>query len=208
MNRKQIFFTSDWHIGHENVIKFSNRPYANVEEMHKVLIRNFNKQVPTTGVTYFLGDIGVSSTAAAKAVLDQLNGLKILISGNHDKRVYAMYNAGFDVVLQKAHIIITGELVSMTHCPMLGKYREDTTNMKGGTPGDPWHGASKERYDIFTLEEHEGFHLHGHIHSPNKGRSKKIENKQFDVGIDANNYRPVHISEIESFIAKVKQNDK
>ena len=87
--RKQIFFTSDWHIGHENCLKFDNRPFRDLAHMHSELIKNFNKQVPKDGLTYFLGDIFLGSSEEAKTVLSQLNGTKILIVGNHDKKYEA-----------------------------------------------------------------------------------------------------------------------
>ena len=41
MNKlKQIFFTSDWHMGHANSIKFDNRPFKDLDDMHKSIIRN------------------------------------------------------------------------------------------------------------------------------------------------------------------------
>jgi len=48
--------------------------------------------------------------------------------------------------------------------------------------------------------------LHGHIHSnPTNGKLKiDATNRQYDVGVPANNYRPVSISTIESWISKVK----
>ena len=87
MARKQIFFTSDWHLGHENVINFSKRPYKTLDEMHWALVTNFNKQVPLDGLTYFLGDISFLNADRSKELIGLLNGTKILILGNHDRGV-------------------------------------------------------------------------------------------------------------------------
>jgi calcineurin-like phosphoesterase family protein len=201
LKRKPTFFTSDWHINHANSIKFDNRPFKNTEEMHKSLITNFNKLVPENGITYFLGDVATGPTEIVYDVISQLNGIKVCIVGNHDKNYTAMYNCGFDVVLHNATIKIAGQLVTMSHCPLLGVFREDTFGMLGATKGENWHGEWKNT--DFSVENKGQFHLSGHIHSPNGGKSKRILNRQFDIGVPANRYRPVHIGEIESWITKI-----
>ena len=71
-----------------------------------------------------------------------------------------------------------------------------------------WHGEDKQFDKGFSLPDFGQFHLHGHIHSPNvddidgKPKSQKILGKQYDVGVDANKYKPVSISVIESWVAK------
>lgn len=40
-----IYFTADTHFGHVNVIKMSNRPFADINEMNKTLITNWNSFV-------------------------------------------------------------------------------------------------------------------------------------------------------------------
>jgi calcineurin-like phosphoesterase family protein len=204
-NRKSIFFTSDWHIGHANSLVFDNRPFKDLDQMHRSLIKNYNAQVPPDGLCYFLGDIGVSSTELCKDIMSQLNGTKVIVLGNHDKPMNSMYNAGFDVVLYEATIYVQGERVTMTHCPLRGLFREDIEGMRGVTEYANWHGEKKQIQ--FSIEDQGQFHLHGHIHSPNKGRSQKILKRQMDVGCVANKYRPVSISEIESWIVRTKKEE-
>ena len=206
MTRKQIFFTSDWHIGHGNCLKFDNRPFSCLDEMHEALISNYNKQVPKDGICYFLGDILTSTNEVCKPIIDRLNGFKVLVRGNHDKGMDACYNAGFDLVVNTASITIANELVTLTHCPLRGLFREDTTLMKGRVEGENWHGES--RHPDFSIDDFGQFHLHGHIHSPNGGKSTKILGRQFDVGLPANDYRPVHIGNIDSWIQKTKWLEK
>lgn len=204
--RKPIFFTSDLHIGHANCIIFDKRPFKDLEHMHLELIRRFNNTVPSNGVTYFLGDVVTHSVELTKSVISQMNGTKVLVVGNHDKAYNSCYNAGFDVVINNAMIIIQNEKVTMSHCPLRGVFREDTTGMSGSTSGENWHG--EVRNGRYTLDDLGQFHLHGHIHSPNGGKSTKILGRQYDVGLPANNYTPVHIKRIESWIMKTLQDEK
>ena len=53
----KIFFTSDLHFGHKNIIRFDNRPFSTVEEMDEALIRNWNAKVSDEDTVYVLGDI-------------------------------------------------------------------------------------------------------------------------------------------------------
>jgi calcineurin-like phosphoesterase family protein len=76
-----IYFTSDLHLGHSNVIKYSNRPFASVEEMDEELIRCFNSVVKKGDMVYDLGDTYFKSP---KLYEGRLNGTIIRIKGSHD----------------------------------------------------------------------------------------------------------------------------
>ena len=52
------FFTSDTHFGHANVIKFDNRPFANIEEHDEELVRRWNAVVKPGDVVCHLGHVG------------------------------------------------------------------------------------------------------------------------------------------------------
>lgn len=206
--KKKLFFTADFHVGHENCLKFDNRPFSSLDEMHEALIKNFNYYVPKNGVTYFLGDMGLCSNGLLKSVIDRLNGTKVLIRGNHDGKQDSMYNAGFDVVIDKAQITIGKDIITMSHCPLQGVPREDTTGMRGSDGTENWHGENRHK-DKYSFPDFGQFHLHGHIHS-RKGRkeSKTIDDRQMDVGVPAWNYRPVRLAEVQSWIARYKEENK
>ncbi len=165
MSNKPIFFTSDLHLGHSNCIPLDGRPFRDLDHMHSELVRRFNNNVPSNGLTYFLGDVVTHSTEMSKRVID------------------------------------SNERVTMSHCPLLGCFREDTSEMSRSVPGELWHGET--RHMRYSFKDDGQFHLHGHIHSPNGGKSTKILGNQYDVGVVANNYTPVNITHIESWIDKV-----
>lgn len=82
----KVFFTADTHFGHENVIRFDNRPFDSVEEMDKELINRWNAKVGRGDIVYVLGDmIWKSATNEAENLIKTLNGKIILIRGNHDR---------------------------------------------------------------------------------------------------------------------------
>lgn len=200
MKSKPMFFTSDWHIGHKNVLAFSKRPFRDLDHMASVLVNNYNATVPADGVCYFLGDMGLCDKTTIQDVVSKLQGTKVLILGNHDKGMSAMYDRGFDVVLNGATIWLANRKITLAHCPLMGVYREDTTGMKGGEPGENWHGEMRRKSLPFTATDEGQYHLSGHIHSPNSGKSTKTLHRQYDVGVDANLYRPVSIKQIEGWI--------
>ena len=51
----KVFFTSDLHFGHENAIRFDNRPFKTVEEMDEELIRRWNAKVGKGDLVYVFG---------------------------------------------------------------------------------------------------------------------------------------------------------
>lgn len=183
---------------------FDKRPFENLNHMHKVLINNFNSCVTKGSVTYFLGDMAWN-LLILQEVLTQLNGTKILVIGNHDKSMQAMYDCGFDAVVQSVSMVIANELVTMSHYPLLGVRREPT-DMFPGQENCNWHGEHKHRK--LAVQGMGQFHLHGHIHSgPHTEHKMRILDRQMDVGVVANQYRPVSISAVEGWIAKTKKKE-
>lgn len=80
-----IYFTSDLHLGHANVIRHCDRPFSSTEEMDEVLIRNWNSRVTNNDTVYILGDLMFRNQKPPEEYLRQLKGKKHLIIGNHDR---------------------------------------------------------------------------------------------------------------------------
>lgn len=55
----EIYFTSDLHLGHDNIIRFCNRPFSSVEEMNDRIIQNYNSIVHKNDLVYILGDFNL-----------------------------------------------------------------------------------------------------------------------------------------------------
>ena len=54
-----IFVTSDPHFYHDNIIKYCNRPFSNVDEMNLTLIRNWNSKVTPEDDVYVIGGASI-----------------------------------------------------------------------------------------------------------------------------------------------------
>lgn len=80
---KKIYFSSDWHLDHANVIKYDSRPFQNVNEMNETLIRNYNSIVKPQDDFYFLGDF-CFNPKHTDYFLSRLQGNLFFIRGNHD----------------------------------------------------------------------------------------------------------------------------
>jgi calcineurin-like phosphoesterase family protein len=213
-DRKPIFFTSDWHCFHDKALQYDERPFKDMTHMIESLITRFNATVPENGVCYFLGDIG-NKPAEIKKVIDRLNGTKVLVMGNHDKGMEAMYNAGFDVVVYGLVLYHAEQRITVSHCPLLDTYREDCSKMtryEGMSSKDIpfWHGNQNPKHRALSFKNEGQFHISGHIHSrPGSDKSKRILGRQFDVGVCGNNYTPVSWPQIQSWVDKtIKEESK
>lgn len=127
------FVTSDHHFYHENIIKYTGRPFAGVEEMHEVMIRCWNEVVGPDDEVWHLGDFCMSGHLDdMRRILEQLNGEKILIIGNHDTYKKAEYlSAGFKEVY--AHPIIIHKVLILSHEPLTMSEDMPYYNLHGHT---------------------------------------------------------------------------
>lgn len=81
---KKVYFWSDHHFYHKNIIEYSNRPFNTMDEMISTMIKNYNSIVNDEDLVIFGGDIAFASDSITKGIINVLKGRKLLIYGNHD----------------------------------------------------------------------------------------------------------------------------
>lgn len=190
-----MFFYSDPHFGHKRVIELCNRPYADTDAMEADFIRRYNAKVGPNDTVIWCGDCFFCSREKAKEIMAKLNGKKILVRGNHDQSPSRMLTYGFDFVCEFLCLKIAGKMVKVCHYPY-------GPGLKGRIR------AIWKKFDLRYLERRpkrvKGQYLiHGHTHS-----AKRQDGTAIHVGLDAWNYNPVPITEIESIIMKIENNGR
>lgn len=128
------FYIADLHLFHENVLKnerFHERPFETLEEMHKVIVDNWNEVVTNGDMVYLLGDVAHKGNPLEIAsLLAHLKGQIVLIKGNHDKIQDQRLKKQFVEVLDYKEVVdnIDGKAVSviLSHYPIFswkGQFR-------------------------------------------------------------------------------------
>lgn len=177
-------FFSDPHWYHARIIELSQRPFVNVEEMNEVLVSNYNDCIDQNDTVIWLGDAFFTNVEKATKIMQRLNGHKILISGNHDRGAGSMINQGFLLVMDECVMQIAGKICRLSHYP----YKNNVMS----------NNKIEERYLDRRPNKIKGeLLLHGHTHS-----KKKINGTMIHCGVDAWNFRPALMSEIEEIIQK------
>lgn len=174
-----IWFTSDPHFGHANVIDYCDRPFASVDHMDAALIKSYHARIGPDDTVWCLGDFSFHKGPRTKSILASLPGTWHLVQGNHDKG--GTISAGFASVqwfkrLTAPHALPDGTPpIVMSHFPFL-----------------TWWGS------------HRGSTcLHGHAHG-NLPPSPGV--RRLDVGVDAQyqrtrKYEPISLEEVTALLA-------
>ncbi|SEB58954.1 Calcineurin-like phosphoesterase superfamily protein [Paramicrobacterium humi] len=176
------WWTADTHFSHVNIIRYTHRPFADVDEMNRELIARWNDRVAPDDDVWHLGDLALGHPIEDQiAMTAQLNGRRRLVPGNHDRvatffeggdqrakywRVYE--DAGWQIMPERLEHSIEGRRVLVCHFP----YRGDS--------------LAKDRYRAERPLDHGLPILHGHVHTEFAERGR-----QFNVGVDVRDYAPV-----------------
>jgi len=107
-----IYIISDTHFFHYNIIGYCGRPFKSEKEMNTTMIKRWNSTVKEEDLVIHVGDVILSNkTKYFAELIQKLNGRKILVRGNHDRKSIHWYlTHGFDFVCDKftiGHIIFT-----------------------------------------------------------------------------------------------------
>lgn len=142
-----IWFTSDTHFGHKNIIKYSNRPFDDVEEMNETLIKNWNERVSPKDQIWHLGDFAFLRKEATDQILKRLNGHKHFIRGNHDE-IMPELEHHFESVQDYKELRIDGQKIMLFHFPIYS-----------------WNKAHRGSWHLHG-------HCHGNINYANEGNTR------------------------------------
>ena len=113
------YYISDLHIGHANVIRFDKRPFADLNEMHRAIIENWNRRVKTDDTVYILGDFIWYKENDWIYYVEPLAGNTVLIRGNHDPRQFSATTKRLFMEITNLKEIKDGERnVIMCHYPV------------------------------------------------------------------------------------------
>ena len=172
-----IFFTSDHHFGHKNILKFSNRPFADIQEMDEVFIQKWNEKVNPEDEVYHLGDVGFYSSGKLRKILERLNGKIYLINGNHEKSAQACASH-FEWVKDYHELIV-----------------KDLDFERGEQMIVLFHYAIRE----WNASHWGSYHLYGHSHGT---LEDDIHSLSFDVGVDCHDFAPISYQEVKAIMKK------
>lgn len=161
----KTFVTSDTHFGHFNIIRYCNRPFTSVSDMNSGLIDRWNASVSASDTVYHLGDFAFLPEMEILEIMRKLKGNKIIVPGNHDKKLLRIWNDPQKYSLDPLPFTITekifnlkadGKLFILCHFPM-----------------HEWE------------EKHHGtIHLHGHTHGNSGHHGTPIIENRYDIGVD------------------------
>lgn len=164
------FFTADWHLGHNNIIKYCDRPFKNTDEMDSVLINNVNEVAKPDDRVYNLGDVGMfRDTDRLRAYRQRIVCKNVfVILGNHDQRNKKDIARYFTVLpAEYEYTSDDGYRIILNHYAMR----------------------------VWSSSHHGVVHLYGHSHGtlpPIPGMAA------YDVGVDPRNYRPDSLDQVKA----------
>ena len=166
----RVFFSSDTHYFHHNIIKYCERPFSNSSEMNRFMMESWNSVITDEDIAFHVGDFSLSRSTSPEEVakiVRCLKGKKILIRGNHDEGYDDSFflNAGFKVVVDS--INLGGVL--LIHYPLHEAFARKVRDSHWG--------------DVSHV-------IHGHTHK----KGPELE-AHFNVAVDRHDFLPVSADE-------------
>ena len=172
----KTFVISDLHLGHANILRYSNRPYWTVEEMDSAIISEWNEVVEKGDVVYMLGDFCLGDMDIASKYFNQLNG-NILVLNNrwhHDKRWLNYMNCAlYDTKTRERVDAKNGMVLVVSPIQVIEKDVGESHPEVTVLCHYPFESWDRSHYG--------STHLFGHIHSK-EGYVKGSH--RLDVGVD------------------------
>lgn len=165
----KVYFWSDMHFFHSNIIKYSNRPFETVKNMNDILLHNYYKNISSEDVVIIGGDISFAGKERTIDLLKNLPGKKIWVIGNHDIERKSMKLLNFHI----------SDLIAMAFSFNI---KDKDNNIKNFIVshypiGNQWLPDNT-------------WNIHGHTHQ------YKMDLKNINISVEATNYSPIELNEL------------
>lgn len=175
-----IFFTSDWHLSHMNIIKYCNRPFSSVEEMNETILEKFRDRVSKGDMVYFLGDFSFKNYDGKliNDFFESITNQRIqfhFIKGSHDKYLPKFVKNHCSSISDLKNVIVNKQNITLCHYPMIS----------------------------FHCSHYGTWQLYGHHH---RDLSEIATGKKMNVCIDLHNFYPVSFEEVKEYMKKREDN--
>ena len=188
MSKKWV--TSDIHFNHQRIIEFcpeTRGHCTSVDDMNELIIQNFNSVIRNEDTLYMLGDIGFGDVDSCLNLINRINGNKVWIHGNHDRKFwvsdkYKEMKYSIGVIEDTPYKTISHTVDGKKNNIVLFHF-----------PIESWEGKSKG-----------SIHLHGHCHS---SPDQTINSRRMDIGVDSNNLMPYHLDSVVRKLLKYPSGD-
>lgn len=174
-----LFFISDTHFGHANIINFKRndgtplRPFSSIQEHDEFIVEHWNRLVRPQDHIYHLGDVCVKSDQLG--ILKRCNGHKRLVRGNHDIFKTRMYMNYFEEIYGVRIFVEHG--FACSHIPL----HPDSLNRRG------W-----------------SVNVHGHTHANRVLLNEKPDPRYIPISCEHTAYMPVSLEEIKKLLESQK----
>ena len=166
-----IYFVSDMHFGHKNILHLDKRPYVDLHEMEDKLIEMWNTTVKPGDIVYHLGDFFWTKNAARR-VAPRLKGEIICIKGNHDNHWWKIGDElpNLNLIQDSIHLLKRQDNpdIVMCHYPMRS-----------------WPGSARGSY-----------HLYGHTH-----RKLPVCGRNLCVCLNVNDFHLVSLDLVDQLLS-------
>lgn len=176
MSFRNVWFTSDQHIAHKNIISICNRPFSSTEEMDDYIIDTFNHYVSPNDIVYIIGDFTLGKRKDLERI-QELNGEIHYIFGNHDRKQR-------NIIIKQPNVKRVGDIleiklynqsITLCHYPMI----------------------------VFNKSHFGAWQLYGHVHGD---ISHIATGKKMNVCVDVNDYKPLSFEEVKEYMDSRENN--
>ncbi|WP_406038725.1 metallophosphoesterase [Succinimonas sp.] len=149
-----LYFTSDHHFGHTNIIKYAGRPFEWSDEgalaCAEYMRDRYQATVQEDDVVVFLGDVALTRAATKQYYIDlisSLKGTRFLVKGNHDTQPVNFYRScGFTDI--RTYHIVGRHFICHYPCASEEYYPKESEFKKicdGAGCREIWHGHIHEK---------------------------------------------------------------
>ena len=163
-----IYFTSDWHLNHKAVIRYSNRPFREIYDMRQSLLENINNTVSKKCDKLFM--LGDMTFGDKDGLLEFINAIEVpvfIVAGNHDANNMCNFlrRNGINVLPRGCFSFMKDDLkITLSHEPVCS-----------------------------SLMVKNEFNICGHKHTYG---GRLLDEQHYDCGVDNNDFYPISLSDI------------